>query len=120
MRTKQIDVAGKKYTLTVKRNIVSKLYEICPEMLKIGNNVKTQEIPEDVEIDIAIRLSANMDVIFYDMIKIAHPTIDRAKSDEIYEKLTDEYGDVEISLVNFIKEVFTGGIPAENKKKLNW
>jgi hypothetical protein len=120
MRTKQIEVAGKNYTLTVKRNILIKLNEICPEILRMNSKDNEKELTEDLEIDAAIRLSANMDVLFYDMIRIAHPEISRDTSDNIYEKFTDEYGDVEISLVNFIKEVFTGGIPAENKKKLNW
>lgn len=119
MRTKQIEVAGKKYTLTVKRSIILKLNEICPEILRIDNS-NVENISRDLEIDVAVRLSANMDVLFYDMIRVAHPEISREKSDEIYENFVDEYGDVEISLVNFIKEVFTGGIPTENKKKLNW
>lgn len=120
MRTKQIEVAGKKYTLTVKRNIVIKLNEICPEILRMNNNNNEQDLPRDLEIDVAIRLSANMDVIFYDMIKIAHPEISRDKSDEIFENFLEEYEDVEVSLVNFIKEVFTGGIPKGSRKKLNW
>ena len=120
MRTRQIEVAGKTYTLTVKRNIIIKLNEICPEILRMNSKANEKELSEDLEIDAAIRLSANMDVLFYDMIRIAHPEISRETSDKIYDNLVDEYGDAEISLVNFIKEVFTGGIPAENKKKLNW
>jgi hypothetical protein len=120
MRTKQIEVAGKNYTLTVKRNIIVKLNEICPELLRIDNKSNAKDLEEDLEIDVAIRLSANMDAIFYDMIKIAHPEIKKEKSDEIYEMFLEEYSDVEISLIKFIKEVFTGGIPNENKKKLNW
>lgn len=119
MRTRLIEVGGKKYTLTVKRSIIVKLHEICPELLRMGNN-DAEDSSKSLEIDLSIRLSANMDVLFYDMIKIAHPELSREKSDEIYEKLVDEYEDVEISLINFIKEVFTGGIPKENKKKLNW
>jgi hypothetical protein len=120
MRTRQIKVAGKNYTLTVKRRIIQKLNEVCPELLRLDHKDNVTDFDRDREIDAGIKLSANMDAIFYDMINIAHPEITKEKSDEIYESLLDEYADVEISLINFIKEVFTGGIPSENKKTLNW
>lgn len=120
MRTRQIEVAGKKYTLTVKRRIIQKLNEVCPELLRLDRNGNAKELDRDLEIDAGIKLSANMDAIFYDMISVAHPEITKEKSDEIYEMLLDEYADVEVSLINFIKTVFTGGIPMENKKQLNW
>ena len=119
MRTKVIEVAGEKYTLTAKRNIVVKLNEICPEALLIKSG-KIKELTAEQEIDASIRLSANLDILFYDMIKIAHPELSKDESDEIFENLLEEYGDVEESLIKFIKSVFTGGIPKENKKKLNW
>jgi len=118
MRTRQIEVAGKTYTLTVKRRIIQSLNEVCPELLRLDQQDNAEDLAKDLEIDAGIKLSANMDAIFYDMIKIAHPEITRTKSDEIYEALLDEYNDVEVSLISFIKEVFTGGIPKENKKKL--
>lgn len=118
MRTRQIEVAGKKYTLTVKRRIIQSLNDVCPELLRIDSENNAGELDKDFEINAGIKLSANMDAIFYDMIKIAHPEITREKSDEIYENLLDEYEDVEMSLINFIKEVFTEGTPKENKKKL--
>lgn len=121
MKTRQIEIAGKKYTLTVKRNIIPKLYEICPEALKLNAGVKSEtEVNTDEEIMFSVKLIANMDVLFYDMIKVAHPEISKDKSDEIYENFVDEYEDSSRALLNFIKSVFTGGIPKENKKKLNW
>lgn len=120
MKTKQIEIAGKKYTLTVKRNIIPKLYEICPEALKLIGSEKSEELDIETEIMLSVKLIANMDVLFYDMIKIAHPEISKDKSDEIYENFVDEYEDSTQALLNFIKSVFTGGIPKGNKKKLNW
>lgn len=119
MRTKVIEVAGEKYTLTAKRNIIIKFNEICPEALMLETG-KKKSLTDEEEVNASIRLSVNMDILFYDMIKIAHPELSKEESDEIYEKLLEEYGDVEESLIKFIKSVFTGGIPKENKKKLNW
>lgn len=118
MRKRQIEVSGKTYTLTVKRKLIFKMQELCPELLKI--RFANKEISLDEKIDASIKLSGSIDEIFYNMIKIEHPEISREKSDEIYEKFTDEYEDVEENLMNFIYESFTSSIPTENKKKLNW
>ena len=119
MRTKVIEVNGEEYTLTAKRNIIMKLNEICPEAILLQTG-KIKSLSDEEEAVASIRLSANMDILFYDMIKIAHPELSKEESDEIYECLVDEYDDVVESLLKFIKSVFTGGIPKENKKKLNW
>lgn len=119
MRTKVIEVGGEKYTLTAKRSIIIKFNEICPEALKLETG-QISSLSEEDEINASIRLSVNMDILFYDMIKIAHPDLSKDESDDIYEKFLEEYSDVVESLVKFIKSVFTGGIPKENKKKLNW
>ena len=118
MRKRQIEVAGKKYTLTVKRKLIFKMQELCPEILKIKLSNKKYTL--DDEINASIKLSGSIDEIFYNMIIIEHPEITRAKSDEIYEKFADEYEDVEQNLLNFIYDSFTNSIPTENKKKLNW
>ena len=118
--TRTIEVGGKTYTLTAKRSLLIKLGEICPEMLKLDPKNKVEDLGTDFEIEAGIKIATNMDAIFYDMIKIAHPEIARDKSDEIYEAFCEEYNDVEVALINFIKSVFTGGIPKEQKKNLNW
>lgn len=118
MRKRQIEVAGKTYTLTVKRKLIFKMQELCPELLKI--RLSNREYSLDDEIDASIKLSGSIDEIFYNMIIIEHPEITREKSDEIYEKFVDEYEDVEQNLLNFIYDSFTNSIPTENKKKLNW
>ena len=119
MRTKVIEVGGEKYTLTVRRNLIAKLNEICPEVLRLEKE-DLKNLSRDDEVDVSIKITANMDILFYDMIKIAHPELSKDESDDIYDKFLDEYSDVEKSLMKFIKSVFTGGIPKENKKTLNW
>jgi hypothetical protein len=119
MITKVVEIAGEKYTLTAKRSIIAKLNEVCPEVLVLKKE-DLKNISRKEEVDISIRLSANMDILFYDLIRTAHPNLSKEESDEIYDKFLDEYVDAENSLMKFIKSVFTGGIPKENKKQLNW
>ena len=118
MRKRQIEVGDKKYTLTVKRKLIYVIQSVCPEMLKI--QITGKEFSIDDRLDASIKLSSSMDEIFYNMIKVEHPEITREKSDEIYEKFTDEWSDAEECLIKFIYESFTNSIPTENKKTLNW
>lgn len=120
MSTKIIEVAGKRYTLTATRKIVQTLNEICPELLRLGKNVKAEELAEDFEVDVGVKILCNLDVLFYDMIKIAHPEITKEKSDEILDLFDAEYDDVQTNLVNFAMSVFQEGNPNKSKKKLDW
>lgn len=121
-KTKQIEIGGKKYTLTVKRSMLITLASIAPEFLKIGksSNKFSEEEMTNLQLEACKSIYDNINVIFYEMIKVAHPTITKEKSDEIYSQFCDEYADVEDKLIEFFSTTFTEGIPAENKKKINW
>lgn len=130
--TKQIEVNGKKYTLTVRRSILFKIAEICPELLRIVKksnsgevNLKEKENVLDIlddtsALDMTAKIYDNMPTLFYELIKVAHKDITREKSDEIYWDFTNEYNDVDENLSKFIQSVFLGGVPREKKKNLNW
>ena len=121
-KTKQIEIGGKKYTLTVKRSMLVTLAKIVPELLKI--NSKSSKLSEEemtnLQYEASISIYDKMNVIFFEMIKVAHPTITQEKSDEIYSQFCDEYADVEEKLMEFFSSTFTEGIPAEKKKKIDW
>lgn len=116
--TKTITVAGQDYTLTAKRDLVIKLGEICPELLTINKN--NGNVDDIFQVETGLNLMMKMNTLFYDMIKESHPQLTIEDSDKIYEQFCNEYNDVEINLVKFIKSVFTGGIPREKKKNLDW
>lgn len=130
--TKQIEVGGKKYTLTVRRSILFKIAEICPELVRLAKTTKSEteddltedevlkKLEESGTIDSVDKLYDNMPTIFYELIRVAHSDISREKSDEIYWNFYDEYNDVDDYLYKFIQTVFTRGIPRKNKKNLNW
>lgn len=125
--TKQIEVKGKKYTLTAKRSIIFRLNAISPELIKIfkfnqeGSNKKiSEEELLDLEATAGGKLYDNINVLFYEMIKTAHPDITEQKSNEIYWDFQSEYNDVDEKLISFLYSAFTDGIPREKKKNLDW
>lgn len=130
--TKQIEVNGKKYTLTVRRSILFKIAEICPELLRIVKKSNSGEVDlkekdnvldildDTSALDMTAKIYDNMPTLFYELIKVAHKDITREKSDEIYWDFTNEYNDVDENLSKFIQSVFLGGVPREKKKNLNW
>lgn len=130
--TKQIEVKGKKYTLTVKRSILFKIAQICPEAIKIAKVAKNknggQLTDEDIEnclgndcaMEAVSKLYDNMPILFYELIKVAHKDISMETSDKIYWDFYDEYNDVDEHLYDFIQSVFMNGIPKEKKKNLDW
>ena len=121
MKTKVIEVAGYgRYTLTANRHIINTLYSIAPEMLKISQSKNDSEIEESAEIETGLKILANLDVLFYDMIKIAHENISKERSDEILEAFESEYEDVQNNLIKFAMSVFTEGDTMKTKKKLDW
>lgn len=121
--TRDIEVDGKIYTLTVKRSIVKKIAKICPELLKISNNnIEDSLINSDSEIidNIFDKIYDNMPELFYELIKEKHNELTKSESDEIYNKFYNEYNDVDDNLLKFISSVFTEGIQNKQKKNLNW
>ena len=119
MKTRIIEVAGKKYTLTANRGIIRTIATIAPEMLKLSSLTDADEI-EKSEVDVGIKIMSELDVLFYDMIKIAHPELTKEKSDGILESFENEYSDVQANLIKFAMSVFSEGNPNTKKKKLNW
>lgn len=130
--TKQIEVNGKKYTLTARRSILFKIAQICPELVRIAKSAQSEtkddlteqevlnKLKESDTLDAVDKLYDNMPTIFYELIKFAHKDITKEKSDEIYWAFYDEYNDVDDYLYAFIQTVFTRGIPRQNKKNLDW
>lgn len=121
--TRDIEVDGKIYTLTVKRSIVKKIAKICPELLKISNNnIEDSLINSDSEIidNIFDKIYDNMPELFYELIKEKHNELTKSESDEIYNKFYNEYNNVDDNLLKFISSVFTECIQNKQKKNLNW
>jgi len=117
---KKIEIGKKVYTLTANRKIIKTIYEICPEVLTLGD-ASSKEI-EKKSAPIAIDLFANLDDLFFDMIRIAHPEISREKSNDILDKFIEEYEDVPNKLLEFAMSVFTEGAQDKKvtKKKIDW
>lgn len=111
---KKIQIGDKKYVLTANRSIIKTLYEIAPDMLKLKEGEKDSELQAKAGID----LMANLDKLFYDMIKVAHKDITKEKSDEILGKFENEYEDVQDALLELAMSVFTTG--DQKKKKIVW
>lgn len=108
-------IGDKKYVLTANRSIIKTLYNIAPDMLRLTNQ---GEMDSDLQAKAGIDLMANLDILFYDMIKVAHKDITKEKSDEILDKFESEYEDVQTELINLAMSVFTTG--DQNKKKVIW
>lgn len=111
---RKIQIGDKKYVLTANRSIIQTLYDIAPDMLKL----KEGEQDTESKAKAGIQLMANLDKLFYDMIKVAHKEITKEKSDAILEKFDNEYEDVQGELLNFVMSVFTTG--DQKKKKIVW
>lgn len=118
IHTKKIEIGGKTYTLTANRKIVKTLAEVVPELLSL-NQENLDKMETSAQNNLGVNILANLDILFYDMIKIAHSNIDKAKSDEILDKFEEEYEDVQEKLVELAMSVFQSG-DQTNKKKINW
>lgn len=112
---KEIEIGKKKYILTANRSIIKTLYEIAPSILETNATKRGQK----EEIKVGLDLMANLDTLFYDMIKVANPQITKEKSDEILEKFESEYEGVQEALLELALSVFQQG-DQEKKKKINW
>lgn len=118
--TKILEIAGKKYTLTSNRSIIYTISKICPELLEFARKGKEYEDDEMAETMAGVKVLSNLDVLFYDMLKIAHPEISKAKSDELLELADDEYNDLQESLMSFAMSAFVSSTQNTSKKNLNW
>lgn len=119
MITKKIDIDGKKYTLTVRRSLIRTIYQISPELLRLKDAKKAEEIEEsEIGFKANLDLIANIDVLFYEMIKVAHSNISQEKASEIYDKFDSEYDDAATSLIELAMSIFTSG--DQEKKKIVW
>lgn len=107
---KKIQIGDKKYTLTANRSIIKTLYDIAPDMLTLNEGKQVSEGGAKVGVEIM----ANLDKIFYDMIKVVHKDITKEKSDEILDKFENEYEDVQKAILDLAMSVFTTG---DQKKK---
>ena len=120
MKSKIIEVAGKKYTLVANRNIIKTISDICPEILNLSSAGNAKEIEKSISVTLGIKIMSNLDVLFHDMLKIVHKEISKEKSDEILELFESEYNGVQENLIKFALSVFTEGNPKQSKKNLNW
>lgn len=119
MKTKRIEIDGKNYTLVANRSIIKTLAQIAPEMLEIRPNKESEKEEISRANSLGINILSNLDILFYDMIKIAQPNIDKERSDRILDKFEEEYDGVQEALLDFAMTVFQSGDQTK-KKKINW
>lgn len=120
MKTKTIEISGKKYTLTANRSIIKTLANVAPNILKLGKAKKDEISDDEFGISTGLDIMANLDVLFYDMIKVAHTNISKEKSDEILDAFEDEYDGVQEKLIELAMSVFQSGDQVKTKKKIDW
>ena len=112
---KHINIGGKDYTLTANRKLIKTIYNIAPEFLNLGERKK--EVRENV----GVELISNLDILFFDMIKIAHPELTKEDSDAVLQQFEDEYSDVSNAIIELVMTTFTeGNKGSAKKKKINW
>lgn len=114
---RKVSIGGKQYTLTASRRLIKTLYSISPKLVSLGM-IENEEERKATMSEVSVSLISELDVIFYEMIKVAHPNIEKEKSDEILGKFEDEYEDVQNELLEFAYTVFQEG--DQNKKKIVW
>ena len=108
---KHINIGGKEYTLTTNRKLIKTVYNIAPEILKTSGDEST----------VSVDLVANLDILFFDMIKIAHPELTKEDSDAVLQQFSDEYAGVDNAIIELAMSVFTeGNKGSAKKKKINW
>lgn len=121
MNTKQVEIGDKVYTLTVTRGLSIRMSKVAPSFLKMSKKgTMTEEEEREFAIDYGSAIFDNVNVLFYEMLRMAHPDISKEESNNLYEQFRNEYDDVEDHLLAFFRTSFTDGIPKANKKKLNW
>lgn len=114
---RKITIGGKKYTLTANRNLIKVIYDISPDFLSMAT-IENEAERNKKSTEVSIAIVAGLDKIFYEMIKVAQPNIDKEKSDEILEKFEEEYEEVQNEIMNLALTVFQQG--DQKKKKIVW
>ena len=123
MNTRKLEIGGKTYTFTARRSLAKTLMKISPSMLKLNqdNDEKISKAnSEELAVDFGLDLYDNLNVLFYEMIKVAHP-MEKEASDKIFETCCEEYGEDQLfdKLVEFALSVFPQG-KQEPKKTIIW
>lgn len=112
---KEVEIKGKKYKLTANRKLIKVIADICPEMLKLNqDNANDSE-----QVKLGVNIIADLDIIFYEMLKPAQPDISKETADKILESFEEEYADVANNLITFAMSSFIQG-DQTTKKQLNW
>lgn len=117
---KILEIAGKKYTITANRSIIYTISRICPELLEFANKKESLKEQKEKEAMIGVKIFGNLDVLFYDMLKIAHPEISKEKSDTLLELADEEYNDFQEKLMELAQSAFVSSTQGKSKKNLNW
>ena len=112
---KHITIGGKDYILTANRNIIKTINEICPQILKATSK---HSVENEDNVKYGIEMFAKIDVIFYEMIKIAQPSLTKEESDKILDEFESEYNGVLQALISLAMSVFPKD--DQNKKKIVW
>ena len=112
---KEVEIKGKNYKLTANRKLIKVISEICPSILKLNDG----KVGDDNGVELGVDILADLDILFYEMLKPAHPDISKETADKILENFEDEYADVANNLITFAMSSFTQG-DQTSKKKLNW
>lgn len=118
--TKILEIAGKKYTITANRRIIYTISKICPELLEFANEKASSKDLKVQEAMVGVKIFGSLDVLFYDMLKIAHPEISKEKSDTLLELADEEYNDFQEKLMELATSAFVSSTPNTSKKELNW
>lgn len=123
MNTKKLEIGGKTYTFTARRSLAKTLMQISPSVLQL-NRDKDEKISnskdEELAVNFGLDLYDNLNVLFYEMIKVAHP-MEQEASNKIFEICCEEYGEDQLfdKLVEFALSVFPQGKQAP-KRTINW
>lgn len=112
---KEVTIKGEKYKLTANRRLIKVIAKICPSILKLNNDNFNDNNGAELGVDIL----ADLDILFYEMLKPEHPNITKETADQILENFEDEYADVANNLITFAMSSFTQGDQIK-KKQLNW
>lgn len=115
-KIREFEIDNVEYHLVAKRSLLIRLKQIVPDLFSI----KDEKEIEENQLELGLLMYDNMDVIFYEMIKVKHPNLTKEESDALFAKFCNEYDNAEESLLELMNSVFEQGIPNSKKKKLNW
>lgn len=115
LNVKEVEIGGKKYKLTSNRKLIKVVAQICPDLLKLNKD----ELNDDNGVALGLNILADLDILFYEMLKPAQPDISKETADKILEKFEEEYANVADNIIKFAMSSFTIG-DQTNKKRLDW